>query len=53
MTQFQTHSDDRSDTIANFDQIRKALRKTEYKKYLRPAVRKDGSVEDRGEVVLD
>lgn len=53
MTQFSTHADDRSEAIGNFDQIRKALRNTEYKDYLRPVVRKSTTAADRGEVVLD
>jgi hypothetical protein len=53
MTQFSTHADDRSEAIANFEQIRRALRNTPYNKYLRPVVRKKGSVANRGEVVLD
>ena len=53
MTQFSTHADDRSEAIANFEQIRKALRHSEFNKYLRPVVRKSGSVANRGEVVLD
>ena len=53
MTQFSTHADDRSEAIGNFEQIRKALRNTEYNKYLRPAIRKSKDEKDRGEVVLD
>eukprot|EP00977_Amphora_coffeiformis_P018992 scaffold6829_cov171-Amphora_coffeaeformis.AAC.22 len=53
MTQFATHDDDRSEAVGNFLQIRKALRHTEYDKYLRPVVRKNNKEEDRGEIVLD
>lgn len=53
MTQFSTHADDRSEAVGNFGQIRKALRHTEYNKYLRPVVRKSKNEHDRGEVVLD
>ena len=53
MTQYSTHADARDEAVANYDQIRRALRNTEFGKYLRQAVRKSNNEEDRGEIVLD
>ena len=53
MTQYSTHADAREEAVANYDQIRRAFRNTEYNKYLRQAVRKSKEESDRGEVVLD